>query len=257
MQIHNKQPIDPSIPDTQHTSPQPINSATDPYLQNQTNETHAYQAPLREAPSLEDRQNEFHKRESIKRVKGVGSILAFITSAYLLALFVSSFAFHTYQVIGESMSPTLHEGNWLIVNKLGKQVSSLTGNDFVPKRGDVILFEDPRSGQEKTLIKRVIALPGEQVALENGSLIVYNDEFPNGFDPDTDYKDTLHQPTQADSLFNGPLTVPQGEIFVSGDNRIPGRSEDSRGRLGTVPFDNIIGSLSLRIFPLSDFDTSF
>ncbi len=77
---------------------------------------------------------------------------------------------------------------------------------------------------------------------------VYNNEHPSGFDPDSAYKENLpYTDGDIDSL-----TVPEGHIFVSGDNRTSGESLDSRNSLGTVPLKNIIGEAWLRIYPFSD-----
>jgi signal peptidase I len=113
------------------------------------------------------------------------------------------------------------------------------------------VFESPLSygsSKEKSLIKRVIALPGEKVSLKSGKITVYNNEHPSGFDPDSAYKENLpYTDGDIDSL-----TVPEGHIFVSGDNRTSGESLDSRNSLGTVPLKNIIGEAWLRIYPFSD-----
>ncbi len=143
------------------------------------------------------------------------------------------------------MEPTLSDADRLIVLKLGKTVASITGGDFVPERGDIVVFK--RDGSDKNqLIKRVVGLPGERVSVGNGEITVFNDEFPGGFNPDTTYEADL-PPTDGVA----ETVVGAREIFVVGDNRLPGRSLDSRSSLGNVSVDDIVGTLVLRFFPFN------
>lgn len=179
--------------------------------------------------------------------KGFLSIAELVTGALILALGINSFVFQSYQVFGQSMEPTLQQGNRLIVSKLSKSWAGVLNNEWLPNRGTIIIFVNPRN-PDVQLVKRVIGLPGERVLVNDGSITVFNEASPNGFDPDTPYKDQLVDFTTG----SVDITVPDGHIFVSGDNRTPGGSLDSRNDLGTVPLDNIIGNLSMRIFPLSE-----
>jgi signal peptidase I len=178
------------------------------------------------------------------RNSGLFSMVQLVVGAILLATVINHFVFQSYQVFGMSMSNTLHEGDRLIISKLSKSISKITG-DYVPTRGDIIVFDSPLSNDVQ-LIKRVIALPGERVTVTNGKITVYNDEFPNGFSPDEEYDDLL--PVERSG--NIETVVGEDEIFVSGDNRTQGNSLDSRNELGNVPIENIVGELVLRIFPL-------
>lgn len=147
------------------------------------------------------------------------------------------------------MYPTLDDGDRLIILKLGKSTSSVLRKDFVPKRGEIIVFNDPFTS-ERQIIKRVIGLPGERVVLENGVLTVYNDQHPNGFQPDLefDYDFDINTTKSAGNL---NVRIPNDQIFVSGDNRRPGASLDSRSGLGNIPLDKVVGTTMLRVFPLS------
>lgn len=175
------------------------------------------------------------------------SLLIMILLGIGIGLTLSKFVFRPYRVVGESMSQTLHTGDRLIVNRLGKSVSSLTGDSFIPKRHEIIVFESPFNGE--LLVKRVIGLPGERVVVAGGQIVVYNEEFPNGFDPDegTDYEENLPAYTTG----NIDIEVTEDHIFVSGDNRTPNGSSDSRNELGLVPVDTLIGNVSMRILPLN------
>jgi signal peptidase I len=178
------------------------------------------------------------------------SFIGVIVSAFVLALILTNFVFQKFDVVGNSMYPTIHDKDIILVNKVPVTKSKIQNKTYIPKRGDIIVFQSPLaygSSSDKNLIKRVIALPGEKVNLKAGKLTVYNNENPNGFDPDSDYKDTL---PYTDGDIEG-LVVPEGHIFVSGDNRASGESLDSRNSLGTVPLDNIVGEAWLRIYPFS------
>ncbi len=185
--------------------------------------------------------------KALSSAKGFLSVIELVGGALLLALVINSFVFQSYQVFGQSMEPTLQQGNRLIVSKFGKSISNLFNNDFIPSRDTVIVFENPRN-PEIQLVKRIVGLPGERIVVRDGTITVFNDENPNGFDPDEARKDILPEFTTG----NVDVSVPEGHVFVSGDNRAPGGSLDSRNDLGTVPIDKIIGTISMRIFPLSD-----
>jgi signal peptidase I len=180
-------------------------------------------------------------------VKGFFSVIELIGGALLLALAINTFIFQSYQVFGQSMDPTLDEGNRLIINKVSKSWSGVFGGDFVPDRGTIIVFKNPRSDNVQ-LVKRVLGLPGERVVVKDGAITVFNQENPNGFNPDELFEANLADFTTG----NVDITVPEGNIFVSGDNRTPGGSLDSRNDLGTVPVENIVGTLFMRIFPVSE-----
>lgn len=144
------------------------------------------------------------------------------------------------------MTPTLHEGDRLIVSKLGKSWDTVLQNQHVPKRGDIIVFDSPLNPNIQ-LVKRVIGLPGERVLVERGFVTVFNENHPNGFSP-SDFYGVDEVSTQA----NTQMILGEDEIFVAGDNRTQGGSLDSRNDLGAVPLDNVVGELFIRVFPLSD-----
>lgn len=177
-------------------------------------------------------------------LKSLLSTVQLVLGAILLAFVINQFVFQSYQVYGQSMIPTLHEGDRLIVNKLGKSWSNVFGNNYLPKRGDIIVFHNP-SESNIQLVKRVIGLPGDRVVVDNGNLVVFTENSPQGFDYDELFGLDLGSTVgQVDTV------VPEGEVFVVGDNRSPGGSLDSRNDLGTVPIDQIVGDLAFRIFPI-------
>lgn len=163
--------------------------------------------------------------------------------AVILALAIQQYAFQSYRVFGQSMEPTLHEGDFLIISKLGPTLAKLKGDQYRPARGDVVVLESPLS--DTRLIKRVIGLPGEQIIIKDGEVTIIDDGASRGFDPYA----RLKMPAEF-TAHSINTTVPEGHIFVVGDNREPGGSSDSRNDFGPVDTDLVIGKTVLRLWPL-------
>ena len=157
------------------------------------------------------------------------------------------------------MDHTLADGDRLIVNRLPITAAQLSNKQYMPERGEIIVFKNPRfvAGMpDEYIVKRVIAYPGERVTVDGGVLTVYNVEHPTGYHPDEEWrKDGIgpQSPTSGEGI---DITVPEGTVFVSGDNRIGNNSYDSRSGLGTIPTFDIVGPVSFRIFPFTKI-TSF
>jgi signal peptidase I len=182
------------------------------------------------------------------------STIAVLLIAPLIAFLLTSFVFQSYQVDGPSMETTLFNNDRLLVWKLPKTWSKITKHTYVPKRGDVVIFveraiTDLNDPGGKQLIKRVIGLPGERVVVKDGAVTVYNDQHPNGFSPDKTLPyGKVIKVTDTDT----DITVPEGSIFVMGDNR--GNSRDSRS-FGPVDLHDVVGKLVLRVWPLNEAKT--
>lgn len=129
------------------------------------------------------------------------------------------------RVDGASMEPTLVSGEYVIVNRLSYRL----GN---PRQGDIIVFHYPVNPQEE-FIKRVIGLPGDQIEVKNGSVYV------NGQILEENY-------LNARTNYLGTWTVPEGNLFVLGDNR--NNSSDSHD-WGTVPMEYVVGKAVLVYWP--------
>lgn len=188
-----------------------------------------------------------HRGEGWKSI--FSTVLLFIL-APVIALSITAFAFQSYQVDGQSMETTLQNGDRLIVNKSPRTLSRITHHDYVPKRGSIVIFNqaglfDSGGNQEKQLIKRVIGLPGERVVVNDGQITVYNDEHPNGYNPDKTGQYTITAPTTPGNV---DIILRPGEIFVCGDNRT--NSEDSRF-FGPVSLDHVVGKLLYRVMPIN------
>jgi signal peptidase I len=133
-------------------------------------------------------------------------------------------------VHGQSMEPSLHENERVIVDKVSYHIGE-------PSRGDIVVF--PVEGEPLPLIKRVIGLPGDMVEVRDGRVLV------NGVALRESY---ASGPTVGNTR---PARIPEGAVFVMGDNRAPGGSLDSR-RLGPIPLNKLMGRARLAYWPLTD-----
>ena len=176
-------------------------------------------------------------------------------NALLIAFGLIAFVFQSYQVDGPSMQQTLHNDDRLIVWKTPRTWARITHHQYVPKRGDVIIFSESglsEFGQEdsKQLVKRVIGLPGDHITVKNGIVTVYNSDHPDGFEPD---KTLPYGSQNAIPITSGniDITLKDNELFVCGDNRP--NSLDSR-MFGPITTDQIVGKLVARIYPFGDIE---
>lgn len=158
--------------------------------------------------------------------------------AIVIALLIRNYVFALYVVDGSSMQPTLADGQILMVNNLRYRI-------WEPQRGDVIVFTKTGiSGTHRgnwlvggnALVKRVIALPGDTVFIDNGQIFVNDVALTEEY---IDYQ-------LVDNY--GPITVEEGHLFVLGDNRYPGGSLDSRS-FGTIPISSVVGRADFVVLP--------
>jgi len=155
-----------------------------------------------------------------------------------------------FEIEQNSMDPTFHPGQRVIVSKLGSvlpswlvttaQAAEHDGHTpFAPYRGQIVVFRS-LSEADQTLIKRVIAVPGDQLELRDGAVFV------NGQRLDEPY---IHGQTTTCQQYCAPLTLGAGQYFMMGDNR--GISLDSRS-FGPVPAEKLVGRVLLRYWPLDE-----
>lgn len=192
-------------------------------------------------------------RQSARDILGiVWFVLAVIVGAWL----INALVFRSFSVTGPSMESTMYTGDRLIVNRLPMTWAALRGHPYMPARGHVIVFRNPKFEEmraDEFVVKRVIGLPGEQIEISGGKVTVYNDEHPNGFNP-------YDGVSVYSSIVTGhvdKMPIPEGQIFVIGDNRGGNESLDSRNGLGLIPLDDIVGPVAMRIYPFSKISMNF
>jgi signal peptidase I len=166
--------------------------------------------------------------------------------ALLVAVLVRTFFLAHFVVDGESMMSTLHTGDRVFVNKLSYRLHD-------PNRGDVVvLHEFEGASGERDLIKRVIALGGEQIQIRDCDVMIDEDPNDDGAVPPRRLVEPYLDPVVVASSSwceFGPFQVPDDTVFVMGDNR-PG-SSDSRA-LGAIPLDDIVGRAFIVFWPKAD-----
>lgn len=171
--------------------------------------------------------------------------------AVFIVLLVFTFLFRIATVDGSSMEPTLSENDRLVVTNLGYQAE--TGDIVIIDSNDAYLFSDElqtelvkSSGLGKRIVKRIIACEGQTIDIDFKMGTVYID----GVQIYESYIADLT--TMDEGAFEYPLTVPEGYVFVMGDNRL--RSKDSRHpEIGLVNAEDIAGQVILRISPFERF----
>ena len=173
--------------------------------------------------------------------------------AAVIALVVKAFVAQAFVIPSASMQPQLTDGDRVVVSRLAYEAHE-------PRRGDVLVFDDPdqpapdesglaplRLGREalealgvvqpdeRELIKRVVGLPGESVSGRDGRVLIDGRPLVEPYlAPETVIGDF------------GPVPVPEGHVFVMGDNRT--NSKDSR-IFGPVPIDDVVGRALARVWP--------
>ena len=195
-------------------------------------------------------------------LKDVLSLIGFVGAVVLGTIFLNTYIYRSYNVVGSSMANTLANGDRVIVNRLAVTLAHFRGEEYIPERGQIIVFANgdpsgpltcnpPEGVEDEYIIKRVIAFPGERVTVADGVLTVYNDEHPEGFNPDESTRKSENDGPKAYTSGSVNVIVPAGELFVSGDNREGSNSLDSRSGLGTIPYCRVVGPVNFRIFPFS------
>lgn len=193
---------------------------------------------MSEKPSYEEqfdttisRRSRRERRNNASKKSG-GGVLEFLiillVSFVLVFGFVRPFVVEAFWIPSASMVPTLKYGDRVLVNKFIYRFTE-------PQRGDIIVFKSVE-GDGQDLIKRVVGVPGDEIAVRRGKLFV------NGEPQNEPYVNKKFP----DRSFYAPTTVPKDHVFAMGDNRA--NSQDSR-IFGPVPEKNIEGEAFLRFWP--------
>ncbi len=170
----------------------------------------------------------------------VKSVIEFVMDILETVVFVGSlfivmylFILQPNQVKGASMEPSFISGDYILTSKVTYKLRPV-------QRGDVIVFKSPKN-PDIDYIKRVIGLPGDKINFKNGEVYVNDIQLSEGY---ISAKTNLWEAGY--SKENTPVIVPEGQIFVMGDNRP--RSSDSR-EFGPVSEESIVGQVFYRYFP--------
>ena len=183
---------------------------------------------------------EAEQRQSAEEAKGslLFDTIDVVLTAVVLGVLIFVFCMRTVGVVGSSMEQTLLEGDHLVISNLF----------FQPKQGDIVVIRK-LSYKTDAIVKRVIALEGQTVDIDFDAGVVYVD----GVALDEPYTNT---PTNLREDFTGPVTVPEGCLFVMGDNR--NRSSDSRTTsIGCVDTRYVVGKVLFRLWPLQKFGSVY
>jgi signal peptidase I len=182
-----------------------------------------------------ERETQQQLPEKVSFWQGFWENLRVIAIALVIALIIRTFIAEPRYIPSDSMLPTLEQGDRLVVEKVSYYFQP-------PQTGDIVVFEPPLTLQvqgyqrEQAFIKRVIATGGDTIAVFNGQVYRNNQPLKENY--------ILSMPN-----YNLPLVqVPDGQLFVMGDNR--NNSNDSH-IWGFLPTENIIGHAVFRFFPLS------
>ncbi|HBT19978.1 MAG TPA: signal peptidase I [Peptococcaceae bacterium] len=161
--------------------------------------------------------------------KAIKEVVTTVLLAFILALLIRNYIVDARVIPSGSMLPTIQQSDRILVNKLAYSFKE-------PQRGDIIVFEAPVNvGDNQDFIKRVIALPGETVEIKNGKVFI------NGKPLEEDYI------LEAPNYNFGPVKVPEGCLFVLGDNR--NSSYDSHLWNVWLRIDKVKGKAFLRYWP--------
>ena len=178
-------------------------------------------------------KKEVNQTQSVKnsiiewvKVFGLAIVLAFVITLFIKPTLGS----------GDSMLPTLHENAYLIINKIGYKIGE-------PKNGDVIVFKsdlEKNDGTTKDLVKRIIGVAGDKVVIKDGKVYL-NDKL----------LDETYLSEGMDTTGDVDIVVPEGKLFVLGDNREV--SLDSRyEQVGLVDVNDVEGKVLVRLYPFND-----
>lgn len=190
---------------------------------------------MSEGPSREQQWSTTETgRPTPTRSRGPLEFLVILLVAFALAFgFVKPVVANSFRTATESMVPTIGIGDRTLVNKLAYDFGG-------PERGDIVVFGSTED-EDQDLVKRVVGLPGDVVAVERGRLLV------NGAPREEPYLvEKPCVPSLPETCRFGPVRVRKGHVFVMGDNRA--NSRDSRF-FGPVPEEKLVGEAVLRFWP--------
>ena len=232
---------------------------------------------------LHKTQDKDIKRDDEKESDGWAELVKTVVLAIFLALIVRTFLFEPFNIPSGSMKPTLLIGDYLFVSKTSYGYSKYSFpmamgpmEDRVwtklPQRGDVVVFKLP-SDPRIDYIKRVVGLPGDVIQVKRGELFINDKRVPRkalGYETVTDrFGQSASMMKYIQSLPNGvehfiyeendnrpldnidPVIVPEGHVFVMGDNRDNSRDSRVSREVGPIPLENLVGRADILFFSVT------
>lgn len=178
------------------------------------------------------------------------ALVVVVVVAITLGLLLNRFVVQSFYVDGESMAPTLRDDDRLIISKVERTLAAVSGSTYIPERGQIVIINGAASPETQSraheLIKRVVAVPGDTINITEGVVTITTESGERLLSDTALGLDLASTYTQTDT----ETVVPDGHVFVLGDNRARGGSHDSRN-FGLVKTEHIDGRLWLRIMPFS------
>ena len=182
--------------------------------------------------------NEMTRPEDAKGGKWAGSLFEMaevLSSAVLCIAVLFTFVLRFAGVIGSSMTPTLKNGEWLAVTAILRQ----------PERGDIVIISPRTNGFHQPLVKRVVGVAGDEIDLADGHVLRNGQPLDEPYLPDGVM---TYPASELQSDLTYPVRVPEGRVFVMGDNRT-GSSDSRVSAVGFIRVDDILGRVSFRVNP--------
>ena len=179
------------------------------------------------APDEEEQKPKTRKERIAFPLYDLASVVG---TAVIAIMVVFTFFWRFVGVVGPSMQPTLYENDWLAVTAVPK----------TPRSGDIVIVTQPNAFDEP-IVKRVIATEGQTIDIRDGHVYIDGELLVETYiAPDV--------VTERENLDNYPLTVPEGMVFVMGDNR-PHSTDSRSSAIGLIDSNYILGRVSFRMMP--------
>ena len=184
-----------------------------------------------EEPAADEEEKEQKPKTRKERIAfPLYDLASIVGTAVIAIMVVFTFFWRFVGVVGPSMQPTLYENDWLAVKAVPK----------TPEAGDVVIVTQPNAFDEP-IVKRVIATEGQTLDIREGREYIDGELLVETYiAPDV--------MTEREDLDNYPLTVPEGMVFVMGDNR-PHSTDSRSSAIGLIDSDYILGTVSFRMMP--------
>lgn len=227
---------------TEETAAETTESAAETENENEAADTAVSETETQEASEKKDSSEEKKQGYTVKNfLNDVCDIFETLCLFMLIFFLIKAYICDQAVVDGASMVPTLHDGEKLVYSKIYK-----------PDNNDIVIADNDRLG---LIVKRVVAVGGQEIDIRDGIVYVDGKELDEQVYVEGETLTASHyinSVTQPRTAHEYPCTVPEGYVFLMGDNR--GISEDSRGDIVSfVSEDDIVGKVFMRYLPIKDF----